>query len=131
MLEYAKELGMEIVPFDEMVYLPDQDQYVPISKIPHGTTVCNISGSQLRSHLHSGQDIPSWFTPPEVATILKKEYPPRLEQGVTIFFTGLSGSGKSAIAKVLEKKLNESMLREGHARRVTGLDGDIIRKHLS
>lgn len=130
-LNYAKELSMEIIPFDEMVYLPDQDQYVPISEVPRGTTVWNISGSELRNRLRSGQDIPPWFTPREVATVLRKEYLPRSEQGVTIFFTGLSGSGKSAVAKVLEKKLNELMFEGGHTRRVTSLDGDIIRKHLS
>ena len=47
-------------------------------------------------------------------------------QGFTIFFTGLSGAGKSTISQLLEKKLKEILHRS-----ITILDGDEVRQHLS
>src|SRR6202008_2904695 len=86
----------------------------------------NISGTDLRNRLAEGRDIPTWFTYPQVVTELRRTYPPRHRQGFTVFFTGLSGSGKSTIANVLLVKLLEM-----GGRPVTLLDGDIVRKHLS
>ena len=73
-----------------------------------------------------GLDIPEWFSFPEVVEELRKTHPPRHKQGFTVFFTGLSGSGKSTIANALMAKLMEM-----GGRRVTMLDGDLVRKHLS
>jgi len=123
---HAQELGVEMVPFRMMVYLEEQDRYVPDDEVPAGVTPRTISGTDLRARLAEGRDIPSWFTFPEVAQELRRTHPPRAEQGVTVFFTGLSGSGKSTIANVLLVKLLE---RGG--RSVTLLDGDVVRKHLS
>ena len=86
----------------------------------------NISGTELRKRLSEGRDIPECFTFPEVVQELRRTHPPRKEQGFTVFFTGLSGAGKSTIANVLLVKLLE---RGG--RPVTLLDGDVVRKHLS
>ena len=86
----------------------------------------NISGTELRDRLNEGRDIPAWFTYPEVVQELRRSFPPRAKQGVTIFFTGLSGSGKSTIANVLMTKFLEV-----GGRPVTLLDGDLVRKHLS
>jgi sulfate adenylyltransferase len=91
-----------------------------------GSRVLNISGTDLRNRLAEGRDIPSWFTYPEIVTELRRTYPPRHRQGFTVFFTGLSGSGKSTIANVLLVKLLEM-----GGRPVTLLDGDIVRKNLS
>jgi sulfate adenylyltransferase len=124
--EHGDELGMGIVPFQNMVYVEDRDEYLPMDEVPAGTRVLDISGTELRRRLAEGRDIPSWFTFPEVATELRRSYPPRAHQGFTVFFTGLSGSGKSTIASILLTKL----LEEG-GRPVTLLDGDIVRKHLS
>ena len=117
---------MTMVPFNMMVYLEDQDRYVPDNEVPKGARVLNISGTELRQRLNEGREIPSWFTYPEVAGELRRSYPPRHKQGVTIFFTGLSGSGKSTIANVLLTKFLEV-----GGRPVTLLDGDLVRKHLS
>jgi sulfate adenylyltransferase len=123
---HEKELGVAMVPFQMLVYLEDQDTYVPEDKVPQGARVLNISGTDLRKRLAEGRDLPGWFTFPEVARELQKAYPPRHRQGFTVFFTGLSGSGKSTIANVLRTKFLEM-----GGRPVTLLDGDIVRKHLS
>ncbi|MGH8931143.1 MAG: bifunctional sulfate adenylyltransferase/adenylylsulfate kinase [Egibacteraceae bacterium] len=124
--KHSGELGVEMVPFRMMVYLPDRDAYVPDDEVPQGARVLSISGTELRGRLAEGRDLPEWFTYPEVAEQLRHTYPPRSRQGFTIFFTGLSGSGKSTIANVLLVK----MLEMG-SRPVTLLDGDLVRKHLS
>lgn len=124
--KYQDELGVKMVPFQMMVYLEDKDIYVPEDEVPKASRVLNISGTDLRNRLAEGRDIPSWFTYPQVVTELRRTYPPRHRQGFTVFFTGLSGSGKSTIANVLLVKLLEM-----GGRPVTLLDGDIVRKNLS
>jgi sulfate adenylyltransferase len=120
------ELGVQMVPFQMMVYVEDKAAYFPVDEVPEGTRTLNISGTELRQRLAEGRDIPSWFTFPEVAAELRRSYPPRAKQGFTVFFTGLSGSGKSTIANALMVKLLEM-----GGRPVTLLDGDLVRKHLS
>jgi sulfate adenylyltransferase len=124
--EHEADIGVTMVPFSMMVYLEDHDQYVPEDEVKNGARVLNISGTDLRDRLNEGRDIPAWFTYPEVVHELRRSYPPRHKQGVTIFFTGLSGSGKSTIANVLRTKFLET-----GGRPVTLLDGDLVRKHLS
>ncbi len=124
--KHEADIGMTMVPFNMMVYLENHDKYVPDNEVPNGSRVLNISGTELRERLNGGRDIPSWFTYPEVVGELRRSYPPRHKQGVTIFFTGLSGSGKSTIANVLLTKFLEM-----GGRPVTILDGDLVRKHLS
>jgi sulfate adenylyltransferase len=96
-----------MVPFNMMVYLEDHDKYVPDNEVRNGARVLNISGTELRQGLNEGREIPGWFTYPEVVQELRRSYPPRHLQGLTIFFTGLSGSGKSTIANVLLTKFLE------------------------
>jgi len=124
--KYESDIGVTMVPFNMMVYLEDQDKYVPDNEVPKDSRVLNISGTELRERLNGGRDIPGWFTYPEVVQELRRSYPARHKQGVTIFFTGLSGSGKSTIANVLLTKFLEM-----GGRPVTILDGDVVRKHLS
>jgi sulfate adenylyltransferase len=124
--KHEKDIGVTMVPFSMMVYLENQDTYVPDNEVPAGARVLNLSGTDLRDRLNEGRDIPSWFTYPEVVRELRRSFPPRHKQGVTIFFTGLSGSGKSTIANVLLTKFLEV-----GGRPVTILDGDLVRKHLS
>ncbi len=124
--KHEADIGVTMVPFNMMVYLEDHDQYVPDNEVTNGSRVLNISGTELRDRLNEGREIPGWFTYPEGVHELRRSYPPRHKQGVTIFFTGLSGSGKSTIANVLVTKFLES-----GGRPVTLLDGDLVRKHLS
>ena len=120
------EIGVEMVDFKHMVYVQERAQYEPADKVEDGLTVLNISGTELRRRLAEGLDIPEWFSFPQVVTELRKSRPPRDKQGFTVFFTGLSGSGKSTIANALMVKLMEM-----GGRPVTLLDGDIVRKNLS
>ncbi|GAB4187754.1 MAG: bifunctional sulfate adenylyltransferase/adenylylsulfate kinase [Wenzhouxiangellaceae bacterium] len=124
--QYEDEIGLKMVPFKMMVYVADRAEYVPADEVKEGEKVLNISGTDLRHRLQEGLDIPDWFTFPEVATVLRGRYPARAEQGFTVFFTGLSGAGKSTIANALLIRLQEIGDRP-----VTLLDGDIVRKHLS
>ena len=124
--KHEKDIGVTMVPFSMMVYLENQDTYVPDNEVPEGARVLNLSGTDLRDRLNEGRDIPAWFTYPEVVRELRLSYPPRHKQGVTIFFSGLSGSGKSTIANVLLTKFLEM-----GGRPVTILDGDLVRKNLS
>ncbi|MGB7024253.1 MAG: bifunctional sulfate adenylyltransferase/adenylylsulfate kinase, partial [Candidatus Acidiferrales bacterium] len=124
--EHQQEIGVTMVPFKMMVYLEDKDIYVPEDEVPSGSRVLNISGTELRARLAEGREIPAWFTYPQVVSELRRTYPPRHRQGFTVFFTGLSGSGKSTIANVLLVKFLEM-----GGRPVTLLDGDIVRKNLS
>ncbi|PYV66865.1 MAG: adenylyltransferase [Acidobacteria bacterium] len=124
--KHEADAGVTMVPFNMMVYLEDQDKYFPEGEVPKNARVLNISGTELRQRLNEGREIPAWFTYPEVVQELRRSYPPRHKQGVTIFFTGLSGSGKSTIANVLMTKFLET-----GGRPVTLLDGDLVRKHLS
>jgi len=124
--QHEEEIGLEMVDFKHMVYVQERAQYYPANEVPEGTTVLDISGTELRRRLAEGLDIPEWFSFPEVVKELRRTRPPRSNQGFTVFFTGLSGSGKSTIANAMMVKLMEM-----GGRPVTILDGDVVRKHLS
>ncbi len=124
--EYEEEIGIAMVPFEEMVYVEDIDAYAPVGEAGEGQSVLRLSGTELRRRLQRGQEVPSWFSYPEVIGELRRTSPPRERQGLVVFFTGLSGAGKSAIARALQIKLLEI-----GGRAVTLLDGDIVRKLLS
>jgi len=124
--QYEAEIGVEMVDFKHMVYVQEKAQYFPANEVPEGATVLDISGTELRRRLREGLDIPEWFSFPQVVNELRRTSPARAKQGFTVFFTGLSGSGKSTIANALMVKLMEM-----GGRPVTLLDGDVVRKHLS
>ena len=124
--EHEAELGVTMVPFRMVVYVEERDAYLPVDEVPAGMRTLNLSGTQLRRRLADGREIPSWFTFREVAEELRRSHPPRDRQGFTVFFTGLSGSGKSTIANALLVKFLEF-----GGRPVTLLDGDLVRKNLS
>ena len=123
---FQDEIDVEMVDFKNMVYVQERAQYELADEVEEGSTVLNISGTELRRRLSEGLDIPEWFSFPQVVTELRKSRPPRAKQGFTVFFTGFSGSGKSTIANALMVKLMEM-----GGRPVTLLDGDIVRKNLS
>ena len=124
--EHAEELDITMVPFQLMVYAENRAQYIPIDEKTDDDQVLNISGTELRRRLQEGLEIPEWFSFPDVVAELRRTHPPRHKQGFTVFFTGLSGSGKSTIANALMVKLMET-----GGRPVSLLDGDIVRKNLS
>ncbi|MDZ4729050.1 MAG: bifunctional sulfate adenylyltransferase/adenylylsulfate kinase [Xanthomonadales bacterium] len=124
--QYEAELDITMVDFKNMVYVENRAEYMADDEVSPGDTVLNLSGTEFRRRLQEGLDIPEWFSYPKVVAELRKAHPPRHEQGFTVFFTGLSGSGKSTIANALLVKLLEN-----GSRPVTLLDGDVVRKHLS
>ena len=124
--QHQDELDITMVPFPNLVYSEGRAQYVPEDSVEPGEQVLSLSGTELRRRLQEGLDIPEWFSFPEVVEELRRTHPPRHQQGFTVFFTGLSGSGKSTIANALLVKLLEL-----GGRPVTLLDGDHVRKHLS
>lgn len=123
---HEAETGVKPLPFSELVYLPDEDRYEESGRVPDGTPTASLSGTQVREqYLQRGLTLPAWFTRPEVASILAQAHPPRHRQGFCLWFTGLSGAGKSTTAEILTIKLLE------YGRQVTVLDGDVVRTHLS
>ena len=126
MTKHEAELGVKMVPFEMLVYLPNEDRYVEEKDVPKGAKTANISGTQVRDeYLAKGKLLPEWFTRQETAEILRETYPARHKQGFCIWFTGLSGSGKSATTEVLTSLLLE------RGREIAILDGDVVRTHLS
>jgi len=123
---YSDEVGIEIVPFRLMVYVKGEDAYKPAEEVQPGEETLSLSGTELRQLLAAGQEIPSWFSYPDVVSELRYTHPPRTGQGFAIFLSGLSGSGKSTIANALQSRLLEITTRP-----VTLLDGDVVRTHLS
>jgi sulfate adenylyltransferase len=124
--QWSEKVGIDVLHFDEMVYLPFEDVYRTRGEVAEGVQAISISGGDIRLRLMSGRRVPDWASFPEVITQIQKTYPPPRRQGFTIFLTGLSGAGKSTIAKVLF-----SQILELGERPVTLLDGDIVRRNLS
>ncbi len=125
--QYKDDLQIQAVPVETMHYVPVRDRFMPISEIEsQRLEYAEYTDAQLKRDLVRGEEIPTWFSFPEVVRELRKVYPPRPRQGFTLFFTGLSGSGKSTLAKIIYAKLLEA-----GGRPVTLLDGDIVRQHLS
>ena len=120
------ELGIKLAPFEMMVYVEEEDKYLPASEVPQGRTARSLSGTELRQRLDKAQEIPAWFSYPNVVRELRRAYPSRHKRGFVVFLTGLPSAGKSTLANVLV-----SRLLEAGGRSVTLLDGDLVRKHLS
>jgi sulfate adenylyltransferase len=124
--QHAEEIGVTPLPFNELVYLPEHDEYVEADHVPAGARIASISGTQVREdYLAKGQPLPEWFTRRETAEILAQMFPPQHQLGFCIWFTGLSGAGKSTTAEVVTSLLLE------RGRHLTVLDGDVVRTHLS
>ena len=124
--KYRAELGIAVVPFQQMIYLPDTDEYKPDDEVPKGVRTANISGTELRSRLKTGKDIPEWFSYPEVVKVLRESHPARYRQGFTVFLTGYTNSGKDAIARALQVTLNQQS-----GRSTSLLVGETVRAELS
>jgi sulfate adenylyltransferase len=126
LVEHEAEIGVTMVPFHELVYVVEEDRYEEASTVPPHATTRSISGTQVRDdYLGKGEPLPAWFTRPEIAAILSESHPPKHRQGFCVWFTGLSGAGKSTTGEIVMSRLLE------HGRQVTLLDGDVVRTHLS
>jgi sulfate adenylyltransferase len=126
MSRYEGDMGVKMVPFQEFVYIPSEGRYEERGRVPLTTPVASISGTQVRTqYLGKGAQLPEWFARPEIAKILAETSPPTHQSGFCVWFTGLSGAGKSTIADILAVLLMEA------GRHVTVLDGDVVRTHLS
>ena len=124
--QHQKEIGVNVIKPKEMVYDTSRKAYLPIDEIQDESSIAKISGTELRQRLQNGDEIPEWFSYPEVVSELRSTFPSKKEKGFTLFFTGLSGSGKSTIANHLYAHFAEI-----GGRPATLLDGDIVRKYLS
>lgn len=124
--QFASELGIEMVPFQQMTYLPASDEYQPVDEVAAGTQTLDISGTELRKRLKTGASIPDWFSYESVVQTLRESYPPKTKQGFTIFLTGLYNSGKDDVARALQVKFNEQ-----GGRSVSLLLGETVRSELS
>jgi sulfate adenylyltransferase len=123
---HESHLGIQLVRYPELGYDAGADAYLRLGSTDDGTHLQTLSESDLRERLDRGREIPEWFSFPEVVRELRQIFPPRSQQGFTVFFTGLPSSGKSTLANVLLVRLLEI-----GGRPVTLLDGDLVRKNLS
>jgi sulfate adenylyltransferase len=124
--QYGEEIGVQPVEFKELVYMATEERYEENNMVPEGAEIFSISGTEVREeYLGKGRILPEWFTRRETAEILQQMYPPLHKQGFCLWFTGLSGSGKSTTAEIVMSLLLE------RGRQVTLLDGDVVRTHLS
>jgi sulfate adenylyltransferase len=125
-LAFSDEVGVSVIPFNKMVYLPFEDEYRFSDQVPDSTQTISLSGTDIRGRIRNGRNIPMWSTFDEVVEELRKAYPLPKKQGFTVFLTGLSGAGKSTVAKIVYSRFLEIGERP-----VTLLDGDIVRQNLS
>lgn len=114
-----------VVP-PELGYDSVRDAWLPADDIPPSHRRDALSEDELAALLDAGEPIPSWLFAPAVAAELRAARPPRRERGLTVFFTGLSGSGKSTVAR----GTFDALIERG-GRTVTLLDGDVVRRLLS
>ena len=125
-IQYADEIGITIVPSEELAYSKTRNAYVATNEVTGDDEIENISGTEFRRKLREGEEIPEWFSFKESIDILRDSVKKDPRPGLTVFFTGLSCSGKSTLAQLLLARLQELQDRD-----VTFLDGDVIRDHLS
>ena len=123
---YADKVGIEVLTFKEMVYLKNTESFLPIDQVKDTDEPMFLSGTEFRRRLDTRELIPEWFSFPAVIKELQQAYPPKESRGIVLLLTGLSGAGKSTIAKALMAKLQSDT-----GRTITLLDGDIVRTFLS
>ncbi|MCE5393269.1 MAG: adenylyl-sulfate kinase [Acidithiobacillus sp.] len=122
---HQEELGIVPVLMPEYAYSPSRKTYVPRAEA-NGERLDDLSGTELRRRLAAQEEIPEWFSPPEVIQILRQAYRGADRRGLVLWFTGLSASGKSTLAGMLARYLEQR-----DSRAITLLDGDVVRRFLS
>ncbi len=123
---YQSELAIQMIPMEEMVYVAERSEYVPVGEVAPNETVQRISGTELRRRFAEDLPIPDWFSFPEVVQELRRAFPPKHRQGLTILLTGLPSAGKTTLAHALHWRFMEI-----GTRRVSVLDGDPMRQIFS
>ncbi|BCJ64436.1 adenylyl-sulfate kinase [Polymorphospora rubra] len=118
--------GLRVLVPRELAYDSRDGQWRWRDDIPPRNRRLALSPAEIEDLLDRGFPLPEWHTPPAVAKELARARPPRRHRGLVLFFTGLSGSGKSTIARGVA-----DALRESGERTVTLLDGDVVRRELS
>ena len=126
LLLYNKSLGIRLIRNDPMLHCMEPDVFIARHEIDETMEVHELSRLELQKRVEKRLDVPQWVTYPEILAELQKICKPRTEQGFTIFFTGLSGAGKSSIANAVLMRITKMT-----GRSVSLLDGDSIRQHLS
>lgn len=124
--DMQNEIGIETIPFSELVFSESLNKYCEPHELPSGTKSLAISGTDFRKKLDTGETIPGWYSFPEVISELRNSNPPKSKRGVCLFFTGLSGAGKTTVARALLENLRAEISEP-----ITFLDGDEVRLHLS
>jgi sulfate adenylyltransferase len=118
--------AIPVLPAGDWAYDPGAEVWRPLALIEAGTERADLALGELEDLLDQGEEVPAWFTPVIVAQELRRARPPRSGRGLVIFMTGLSGSGKSSIARALRDAITER-----GDRAVSLLDGDLVRSLLS
>ncbi|GAA4597617.1 sulfate adenylyltransferase [Actinoplanes octamycinicus] len=118
--------GLRVLVPRELAYDNRDGQWRWRDDIPPRNRRLAMTPAEIDDLLDRGFPLPEWHTPPAVAKELSRVRPPRRHRGLVVFFTGLSGSGKSTIARNLA-----DALRESGDRTVTLLDGDVVRRELT
>lgn len=114
-----------VVPRD-LAYDSRDGQWRPMEDIPPRRRRTAMPIDEVNDLLDRGSALPEWHTPPAVARELRRARPPRRYRGLVLLFSGLSGAGKSTIARGVH-----DVLAESGERTVTLLDGDVVRRMLS
>ncbi|KAI5962182.1 MET3 [Candida pseudojiufengensis] len=118
---YQDEIEIKIVPFRMVTYLPDEDRYAPIDTIDTTKVkTSNISGTELRNKLRTGDLIPEWFSYPEVVKILRETNPPRFKQGFIIVI-----ENNDKLGQYLSFALQSTLNQFNGERRIIKLDDNL------
>lgn len=120
---HSDEIGIIPVVSEELVYIKETDSYKEVKDVLPNETVLSISGTQFRDLIQRGEEVPEWFSFKEVIEEIKKA---QSKAGIAVLFTGLSGAGKSTIARYVKSKIEHDLDKP-----VSFFDGDIIRSHLT
>ena len=122
--KHSKEIGIEPIVSKMIVYNATKETYQAIDTVPEGDEILKLSGTEVRKRLRSGEEIPGWFSYPEIVDILRKG---NKKRGTCYYFIGLPAAGKTTYANMLKSRLLEADV----GMEVTILDGDIVRTNLS
>lgn len=123
--QYSHEIGITPIFLPEFVYSKAKKSYIAESETTP-EDILRLSGTEFRHRMTTNEDIPDWFSPPEVVRALHSALPSGYGKGLVVWFTGLPASGKSTLARMLVRYL-EAVERCP----IFLLDGDVVRRRLS